>query len=1013
MGIEDKHKVDDKPTKEDNKIKFQEILKHKYILLDILGAGTFGDVYKAEDLHHQRIVALKLTNFRNFSKHQINILSSEPDLLTEMNCPHIIKLYEVSETYGVFAQALEYCIGGDLHGYIKKNAISESDARNIMAQILKGVLYLHNDIKIIHRDLKPLNVQLKNNGISDSIRLADFGLAVHKPEWGFHPTLEGAMGTLLYMAPELVLNEGHDKKVDIWACGIILYNLLFQGKNPFYETGASKSVISENINNKEIDFQKLECSIEAKDLLKRMLEKDPAKRYLAGDALNHPWVIGKSISERLLTADELMSMFQARQDIKLAQSAVKLLIDIRKFNGFMRSPNRIEYPKGKLGDFSSYCERQSNEMNNGLLRDDRTNFLNRSNVNSKSVQNTKSKLNTSAGHAQLNEVRRSKLNLKPYAYKDEFGYTKKIHLMHDLQDDLAFVSDRNLPQKLEQAQSRKHLNAPLELPKNKLIFSYRLNASNPNHVTPKSRSGKKFDKSDVIIHNSQALSKSYGKSSSIGAKLGSKGSSDSITSIKPKLKSQNHFQTPENFRLIVKKPTRSQNEIMTNRSHREKSLNGSVNSETHIPFIEEDKDKTSNQAIFAKSHCGEFFNDSSPKKSQRQVPNFIRPVLKIKPRNLAPVNGPQSNLRLSKSSKNLKIIHNPEPNIHDDLHIPLGESQHEEIIQQYFDHKNQISNKGKIPQSNTRKNHRIMNKNESIPSLSPFSNKLEGSKSCKNMRDTFKKVPSIESISDDGIFEDVFIKNQQNIGNRNFYDKVCKSVYTHGFVPFLTKAEKCDKIFNQINYHHNIAQLYQSLAKWLSDNTSELLSAFMLNKRALQKLAVIKFSLHSKKIAINEDFKIECHPDDWNTFCKSDIGDNLKDIIDNNCANCSEVFNNSFKCIMRKYRCLKSKKHLNKNMNENIHKISSTVVLNTIKYLYSNWELSDHSNEKYITVCLYMCLLWTFDLSPDSFLLAEKMKEFIAQTRGFNTMEKMCYLKDFLMGKDNDLVQRISDKYAL
>lgn len=158
MGIEDKHKVDDKPTKEDNKIKFQEILKHKYILLDILGAGTFGDVYKAEDLHHQRIVALKLTNFRNFSKHQINILSSEPDLLTEMNCPHIIKLYEVSETYGVFAQALEYCIGGDLHGYIKKNAISESDARNIMAQILKGVLYLHNDIKIIHRDLKPLNV---------------------------------------------------------------------------------------------------------------------------------------------------------------------------------------------------------------------------------------------------------------------------------------------------------------------------------------------------------------------------------------------------------------------------------------------------------------------------------------------------------------------------------------------------------------------------------------------------------------------------------------------------------------------------------------------------------------------------------------------------------------------------------------------------------------------------------------------------------------------------------------
>ena len=107
MVKEDRKKVIDKPTQEDNKKKFEEILKLNYKLFEILGYGTFGDVYRAEDLYHKRIVALKLTDFRNFSKSQINIISSEPNLIKLINCPYIIRLYDVSEINGVFAQALE------------------------------------------------------------------------------------------------------------------------------------------------------------------------------------------------------------------------------------------------------------------------------------------------------------------------------------------------------------------------------------------------------------------------------------------------------------------------------------------------------------------------------------------------------------------------------------------------------------------------------------------------------------------------------------------------------------------------------------------------------------------------------------------------------------------------------------------------------------------------------------------------------------------------------------------
>ena len=1036
MVKEDRKKVIDKPTQEDNKKKFEEILKLNYKLFEILGYGTFGDVYRAEDLYHKRIVALKLTDFRNFSKSQINIISSEPNLIKLINCPYIIRLYDVSEINGVFAQALEQCIGGNLHSYIKKNPISESDARNIMTQILKGIQYLHNDMNIIHRDLKPLNILLKNHGISDSIRIADFGLAGYIPKWGYNPKLEGAMGTHLYMAPELVLNKGHDKKVDIWACGLILYNLLFQGKNPFYEKGESKSEISENIVNKEIDFKQLKSSIEAKDLLKRMLEKDSGKRYLAGDALNHPWITGKSISERALTADELMSMFQCRIDIKLAQRVIKFMVFIRKYNDFLTLSNRIKKQKAKLPDLPPNYERNLEEMNKDLFKGVNTKFLNRSTTtNSKSAQNIKSKfLGTVGGQANHEVLRRSatKLttkNLEPYVLKDKFGHSRKIDLMHDSKDGLFIPLDEDTP--------NIHINVPGELPASNIkLFFNRSNVSNQQNFMHKSRSGKKLGQTDVFSNKppvapklrEEDKSKAVQRSNTItDSKPNSKGSFPgkidpevcsvlSNTSLKQNSERQKYLQTPENkFRVLVRKPSRSQNEIVNKINSQKKSSVSSRNSERHIRLIQGDIEKISNNVVFAKSSISKPEAEYGSNLNQPQPPKAIRPVQGIKFRNLAPLGGAESNLRLSKSSKNIDSIHNPNRCIYDDFNIPLEESHHEEMIQQYFDHKNQISNKGNTPKRNTFFQRNITKKDSTV-GLSPFSNKtFKGSKSCKNMTTNFRKsLPTFEDFAHNTICGDALIKNQQNTGNRNLFQKVTKSIYNSENVQAIEKANIFDRIFDQINYHHNIALLYQSLAKWLSNNTPEVFTAFILNKRALQKFAAIKYFLKNKKYpGIGTDFRIKCLPKHWKDFCQSDIKNNLVDIIDDNCSQCSEVFNRSMICAKNKFGSLKNNNQINTDLNENIHKTVSTVVLVGIKYLYSAWELSDQTKENYIIVCLYLCLLFTFDEKPDNFLLAEKMKDFILELRGLSIIEKMCYLKDFLIGKDDDLVQRISYKYAL
>eukprot|EP00826_Nyctotherus_ovalis_P058284 TRINITY_DN7999_c0_g1_i10.p1 TRINITY_DN7999_c0_g1~~TRINITY_DN7999_c0_g1_i10.p1 ORF type:complete len:449 (-),score=72.14 TRINITY_DN7999_c0_g1_i10:75-1421(-) len=180
------------------------------------------------------------------------------------------------------------CTGGELlDRIIGKKFFSERDAAQMMRQLLSAVAYCHSK-RVVHRDLKLENLLLSSHAENASLKIIDFGMA---QTFDSDSKMSARIGTPLYIAPE-VLSRSYTEKCDIWSCGVILYMLL-SGLPPF-------------ISSNEVElYQKIQRCIytmsgarwngiskEAKDLVQRILVRDPERRYSALEALSHPWIQG-------------------------------------------------------------------------------------------------------------------------------------------------------------------------------------------------------------------------------------------------------------------------------------------------------------------------------------------------------------------------------------------------------------------------------------------------------------------------------------------------------------------------------------------------------------------------------------------------------------------------------------------------------------------------------------------------------------------------------------------------
>ena len=197
--------------------------------------------------------------------------------------PNIIRLYEVIETRQEIILIMEYASGGELFNLICSRKISENEARRIFQQIIFGLEYLHAH-QVCHRDLKPENILLDEE---NNVKIADFGLSNVMRDGIF---LYSSRGSPHYAAPELLTGTFYNgSSIDIWSCGVILYTLL-TGTLPFDERETQKLyqkikecryVLPQKLNDLE------------KDLIFRMLQKDPLNRITIQEIKQHKWFNNK------------------------------------------------------------------------------------------------------------------------------------------------------------------------------------------------------------------------------------------------------------------------------------------------------------------------------------------------------------------------------------------------------------------------------------------------------------------------------------------------------------------------------------------------------------------------------------------------------------------------------------------------------------------------------------------------------------------------------------------------
>lgn len=260
---------------------------------EVLGTGTYGSVIKATTKDGNQPRAIKIIPKGKVK--DAERFKSEIQILSQLDHPNIIKLYETFEDNRHVYLVTELCKGGELFDrIIKKGHFTESEARNTFIQIMHAIFYCHSN-GICHRDLKPENFLLLDEKPDSALKVIDFGLSKTFNDAKGTKAPKIAMttraGTPYYISPE-VLAGNYDESCDIWSAGVILYILLC-GYPPFY--GNTDAQILESVKKGYFDFNSPEwkdVTEGAKDLIKKMLCK-PDKRLTAEQVLKHPWMVLK------------------------------------------------------------------------------------------------------------------------------------------------------------------------------------------------------------------------------------------------------------------------------------------------------------------------------------------------------------------------------------------------------------------------------------------------------------------------------------------------------------------------------------------------------------------------------------------------------------------------------------------------------------------------------------------------------------------------------------------------
>lgn len=258
---------------------------NSFQILDVLGSGTFGKVFKATLKHSSddKIYAMKVINKRYLIRNnQLKYAITECNVLKQTDSPFIVTLHFAFQTMENLYMILDYCPGGDLGFHLMSRLFEENEAKFYIGELILAIEHLHN-LDIIYRDLKPENILIDSE---NHIKLADFGLAKERIAQG--ELTQSFCGSPAYLSPEMVQRKGVGKSADIYGIGAVLYEMI-SGTPPFYSNEIEK--LYQNIKKSKLVLHNY-FSDELKDLLKKLLCRDPKKRigiYNKSEIKSHPF----------------------------------------------------------------------------------------------------------------------------------------------------------------------------------------------------------------------------------------------------------------------------------------------------------------------------------------------------------------------------------------------------------------------------------------------------------------------------------------------------------------------------------------------------------------------------------------------------------------------------------------------------------------------------------------------------------------------------------------------------
>ena len=271
----------------DEEVNKEKLNKNSFYTISVIGKGAYAKVILVKKKSNNKYYAMKVLKKQKVSKKkQIIHIKTERDILVNLtDHPFLINMNSSFQTKKKLFFILEYCPGGELFNLLQdRRRLTEPQTRFYTSQMILAIAHLHKS-NVVYRDLKPENVLINHDGY---IKITDFGLSRMDVDMTEATTI---CGTPEYLAPEVIRKEGYGKPFDWWTLGSIIYEMLV-GIPPFYTE--NRMELFNKIKYSHPLFPKY-LSVEGRNLIRKLLNKDPSKRlgvHGAREIMDDPWFKG-------------------------------------------------------------------------------------------------------------------------------------------------------------------------------------------------------------------------------------------------------------------------------------------------------------------------------------------------------------------------------------------------------------------------------------------------------------------------------------------------------------------------------------------------------------------------------------------------------------------------------------------------------------------------------------------------------------------------------------------------